>query len=288
METDSDIVSSGIMHDNEQGISTCVFDNYEEGYYTDLERYIYPTMLHDDSIHRFGLNCNLVNKIFKKKLLQKTYIDINTDVFYGEDCLTLCSYCLSAKSIYILKKSYYHYNIRNNSMCYQKDERLLKNSYLLYSEMKRVFNNYKEPNVFLRQLRKYILKIECHNLEILYNIKVGALGVWKFDYEKEIQDSRIIIYGAGGCGQALYQYLQTQKLDNHIVAWVDKNPSNKSEQCFYKIETPDKIAEIEFDIIIIAVLSKKIAMEIKEDLLKKYPIKREHVIWKQSEHIPFF
>ena len=69
---------------------------------------------------------------------------------------------------------------------------------------------------------------------------------------------------------------------------MDKNPSNKSEQCFYKIETPDKIAEIEFDIIIIAVLSKKIAMEIKEDLLKKYPIKREHVIWKQSEHIPFF
>lgn len=293
VDTNADLISSGIIHDYE-AIKGCngydgifVFDNYAEGFYSDLEKYIYPTMLHDESIHNFGLNCNLVNKLFKKELLQNAYQNLNSDIFYGEDCLAAYTYCLLAKSIYISKSAFYHYNIRTDSMCSRNDAKLLYNSYLLYSELKNLFFNHKNYYVLMRQLKKYILRLEFHNLEKLYNINVSSLGAWHFAHVDNIKDSKIIIYGAGGCGQAFYQYVRTHNMEKQVVAWVDKNPSEKSEQCMYKIESPEILSRVHFDYVIIAVLREVIAEGIKKDLCEHYNIEKEKIIWNEPMYTPF-
>ena len=287
-ETNADLISSGIIRDYDDGRSVAVYDHYEEGMYENLAQDIYPTMLYNESIHDFGMYCNLVNKLFKKNTLLSTYQSIDSRVFYGEDSLTIYTYCLMAKSIYVKKKAFYHYNIRQNSMCFRKDERLLYNSYLLYAGLKEQFDKYVEPYILISQLKRYILDIEAHNLEMLYDINISSLGYWKFDYDKMVFGKRIVIYGAGGCGQALYKYLKKAGEATQIVGWVDKDPIGKEEQCLYKVKRPETLQNMEYDYVIIAVLKEDMANAIQKELIEKYNLKREKIIWKQPEHTPIF
>ena len=75
-------------------------------------------------------------------------------VFYGEDCLVLYSYIMKISSIYILRKSFYHYNIHVNSVCTTADEKLSINTYYLYKGLEKVFiSSGKHKYVLLRQLK---------------------------------------------------------------------------------------------------------------------------------------
>lgn len=174
------------------------------------------------------------------------------------------------------------------SMCLKKDEKLPYNSYLLYSELKKKFYEYKDPYCLMRQLKKYILKIEAHNLNMLFDINVNSLGIWNFKFNKEIYNSKFIIYGAGACGQAFYQFLCSKNMEKQIVAWIDKNPSNKSDQCLYQIDSPDILLKIQYDYIIIAILKEKLEMSIRAELIEKYHIENDKILWKQPEYIPIF
>lgn len=283
--TQADLISSGMIRDYDDGRSVITYDHYKEGMYNSLAQDIYPTMLYDDDAHDFGLYCNLVNKLFKKHILLKTYEEIDSRVFYGEDALTIYTYCLMAKSIYIKKKAFYHYSIRQESMCSKKDERLLYNAYLLYSELKKQFDKYENPYVLIKQLKQYILRIEAHNLKILYNIDINSLGYWKFDYDEPVLEKRIVIYGAGGCGQAFYRYLRKIGMDTHVVGWVDRNPNGKEEQCLYKIQEPEVLRSIEFDYVIIAVLKEDMASVIRKQLMEQYNLESEAIIWRQPEYV---
>lgn len=290
-ETNTDLVCSGIIYDYEyshKNKSTYIFDNYSEGFHEELAKNIYPTMLYDPEIGTFGLKCNLVTKILKRELLLRVYEDINSSITLGEDCLALFTYCLLARNIYIEKSAYYHYNIRSGSMCLKKDEGLLHNSYLLFSELKKKFYNYNDPYTLMQQLRKYILKLEAHNLNLLYDINVNSLGVWNFGFGDDIRNSKIIIYGAGACGQAFYQFLCSEKMESQIVAWIDKDPSNKSDICLYQIDSPDILYQAEYDYIIISVLKEDISIAIQNDLIEKYLIERKKILWKQPKHIPIW
>lgn len=287
-ENDVDLVSSGIFRNYENGKISSVCDNYREGLYLNLDQDIYPTMLFDNKIHDFGLYCNLVNKLFKKELLRRTYQDINHEVFFGEDSLTIYTYCLKAKSIYILKKSFYHYNIRTGSMCSTKNIKLLYNTYLLYSELKKQFLRYKDPYILMRQLKRYILTIEIYNMKLLYDINIASLGKWHFDYDTMIENKKIIIYGAGGCGQAFYEYICLKNMEKQVIAWVDKDPSNKSEQCFHIVESPDILPNLLFDYVIIAVLKESVAEEIRKELLEQYHLQEEKIVWRYTKYISTF
>lgn len=173
-------------------------------------------------------------------------------------------------------------------MCFTKDERLLFNSYLLYNELKRQFCKYKEPYMLMRQLKKYILGIEAHNLELLYNINIGSLGNWTFNYREIIKGKKIVIYGAGACGQAFYTYLMSENMDTQIVGWVDINPDNKSEQCLYKIEYPEVLLQLQFDYIVIAILKEDMAKKIQIELSEMYNIERKKIIWEKTTYVPIF
>lgn len=283
-----ELISTGIFRDYENtGNHTEACDHYDEGFYNNLLIDIYPTMLRDSKNHDFGLYCTLVNKLYLKERLLKVYEEINPKVFYGEDCLTLYQYCLQINSVYIRKKSFYHYNIRDGSMCWKPDERLPYNTYLLYHELKKAFMKYSEPYILLKQLRRYILDVETHSLQMLYDINLNVFGKWKFQYEN-YYDSEIIIYGAGLCGQALYHQMCLAEKSTNIVAWVDENYNRKSEQCLYTIESPKILLNLKYEFIIIAVIDEILAREIRSKLIDLYAVKEKCVIWKEVWHEALF
>ena len=143
------------------------------------------------------------------------------------------------------------------------------------------------PAVLLRQLKRYILNVEEHYLKILFNIDLEVWGKWEFHYEN-YYDSRIVIYGAGLCGQALHHQLYNNHKKDIIVAWVDEEYIEKTEQSLYQVDPPEKLIELQYDYIIIAVLDQVLAGKIRKELIDKYGIKDEVILWKETWHEPFF
>ena len=92
----------------------------------------------------------------------------------------------------------------------------------------------------------------------------------------DLLDKKIIIYGAGGVGYSYYlQLYQFSRCE--VVAWVDKNFA-KFNYKEGKVEPIDRMDEIDFDLILIAVREESVAKEIKNSLAKS-GIDREKLFW---------
>lgn len=287
-DSQADLISTGIFHDRKNGTTTVNLDHYNEGFYDDLINDIYPSMLRDNRVGEFGLFGNLGTKLFKKDIMLDVLENINRNVFYGEDCLAFYSYCMKMKSIYIRKKAFYHYNIHSDSMCTKVDYRLPNNTFLLFDELRKIFGQCENNYSLLKQLKRYILDVECHNLHMIYGIGNEMLGKWFFDYDNYF-DFKIVIYGAGECGQALYQQIAKSGKKNNIVAWVDKYASKeKSEKCFFPIKSIEDLKSLEYEYILIAIKDENLSMIIRNDLKSLFNIVNEKIIWKPVYMEPLF
>lgn len=286
-ETGCDMVSSGFIRDYAvTGQTVCVLDNYEEALYENLEEEIYPTMLYNDGSQGHGICRALWNKLFKRDRLTSVFEKISDRVFYGEDALTLYSYCMRIKSIYILRKAFYHYNVRQGSTCSVSDERLLYNNFLLYSGLREVFMEAANPYALMRQLKRYVFSLEFHNLKYLYRIDAGSLGLWEFSYPDELFDRKFVLYGAGGCGQALFRRIYRMRKEGNMVTWLDKEAAGRTEECDYHIGYPDTLPGLEYDILIVAMKDEHTARQVMESLQKEYAVEKDKLIWQPVRNIP--
>lgn len=281
MDYSCDCISSGIIHEYESdGNRKEIFDSYADGYYDDLDTDIYPSMLWKKETEEFGLYCNLVNKIFKRDILEKILGEIDYRVIYGEDALVFYSYMMKCGSIYICRKAYYHYRIREGSMCRNMDERLIMNTYYLFKGLEKAFSvNNRSKNNLIKQLKNYILQIDAHILHLMYGVNTNRINKdnnWKIEF----YNKKVILYGAGEYGQLIYHYL-TCNVECEVVAWVDKKQiDNENITC--KIEYPEVIPNREYDIILIGVKSKKIFEEIKKELKDTYNVPDEQMYWEEN------
>ncbi len=278
-----DVVSSGIFRDYiEEQYTNEVLDNFEQGYYENINKTVYPYMLWNKKINDFGIYCTLVNKLFKREILKTVYDNIDERVFYGEDCLTFFSYMMRCKKVYILNKSYYHYVINHNSMCSKTDDRLLTNTYYLYKGLEKAFLGYGELTYrLLEQLKYYILSVESHTLMKLYNLSLMSLMNARFG-TLDIKGKNVILYGAGGSSRVLYNHL-IEDCECIVVAWVDKYPDGKDMLCLHKIESRNIIKDLEYDYIVISVISEELYISIKKELKELYDIDDKKIMWGKVE-----
>lgn len=284
-ETGCDLVSSGLVREQGSQDAVTVFDHYEEGLFRDLDREIYPTMLYDDRHRDFGLYCSLCTKVFRKDLLERVYTAIDEDVFYAEDALAFYPYCLFANSVYILHKAFYHYHIRPDSMCAAADERLPYNNYRVYKGLYAAFSAARCKWALMRQLKHYMILLEKHNLLRLYHIDPEVLGKWRFSHCEHIFDKRFVLYGAGTCGQALYEKVRRSGREKNMVCWVDKEAEQKMDACAYPLQKPEILPWTEWDILIIAVKSKVMAGQIMDSLSETYKIGQSRMYWAAAEQV---
>lgn len=284
-----DLVSSGIVRDYEnEKISEEVYDIYPEKLYTQLSTEIYPSMLYDFDKSEMGLKCALVNKLFKRSLLEKVYSNIDSNVFFGEDVLAIYKYCLLCKSIYVLNEAYYHYYIHEGSMCRSADSKLAQNTYYLYQDLKTTFQNSKDKYALMKQLRQYIISLEIHTLKQLYDIDILSYAEWDFKKYKSLYNKKLVIYGAGACGQALYRDIVKEKKSENIVGWIDKQYISKTDECLYDIQPIEWITDKSFDCVIIAIKDKNIAAKIKKSLIEEYSVIADKILWSNVTYRKIF
>ena len=85
-------------------------------------------------------------------------------------------------------------------------------------------------------------------------------------------NKKIIIYGAGLIGRAFYNECVKRGCTKHIVAWIDREPRDKSRLCLYNISPIEEIYNFEYEKIVIAIQDRKLADLIRENLICTFNI----------------
>ena len=93
----------------------------EEGFYLkdDLCDKIYPTMLMDIRFRRPGILGSSCNKIFHRRVLEKVFWQVDDSFVYAEDALFCYAALLESNSIFVLRRSLYHYRQHSQSAMHQ-------------------------------------------------------------------------------------------------------------------------------------------------------------------------
>lgn len=277
IEKNADIVVDGIIEDTE-GFCRQRTNALQVGTYSsdEAKNHIYRNMISCGEYFKIGILPYLCNKLIRRELAVRHMMTIDEKIRVGEDAAAVYPILMLSDRIIITNKFHYHYCLRKSSMtwnrCREEEEHaelvcfhnFLKNTFSQYgkwSVMKEQTEKYSINNVLVRTFSRYAAQFE---------------GTKLFPFKGIMDGDSILIYGAGAFGRAVYKYASQQSWLN-VIDWVDGDaefyqklgmPVHSTEHLFHQRNLK----------VVISVLSKKAAGEIKGKLLRKGFLE-EQLIW---------
>lgn len=271
-DSSSDIVVCGYIID--KGNSSQMVKNIvKSGVYSKFElELIYRKLIFDDAYMQSSIIQSMCGKLFKKKLLLETSRDIDERITLGEDASFVFPYLLACNSICISDQCYYHYQIRNGSMCSKKDLFVFERIEAFQQYLTNKLTGYPAEYMLELQIKKYIVHLLEMAIRNNYGICYSKKYVFDSNLMNTIKGKNIIVYGAGEVGKDYVEVLLAQGI---TPRWVDKN-KNGEKYLDVIIESIDIINE-DTDVIVVAVLRQALYESIKNELTKY--VDKEKVIW---------
>ena len=98
-----------------------------------------------------------------------------------------------------------------------------------------------------------------------------------FPFEKINYGSKIVLYGAGVCGQAFYQQIQASKYCE-IVIWLDKNADEARYKYGVPAYMPKYIENVVYDFVVVGISNEKVAIDVAKYLSSEYQVPAEKII----------
>ena len=159
-----------------------------------------------------------------------------------------------------------------------KDTRYHERVYILQQYLFDRFRTTEYWNVLESQIKIYIMDMALNGVRNMYGIESAPeiCHQFLFPFEKVKKNSRVVLYGAGNVGKRYFRQLEHSGYCQ-IVCWVDKN-KERFENTIYNVSEPDRLLDIEFDIVIICVANENLAKKIEDDLIEK-GIAKSKIIW---------
>lgn len=245
-ESGAEIVLSGLLKDYVNS-SSRVKNNLPSGYYDEekIIKEIYPKMMYTGNFYEKGLESYICGRAVKREILEAVMDSIENKMSFGEGGVWLFSCMFKVKSAIITDDMFYHYRMRSDSMSIQDETS---------DKILRVYEN------LLRNIKKEKKNVEQFIWQLDY--MAVYLFIWKkpdvFDIDgnsfyflsKLKKEDKIVLYGAWRFGQIMKSYIEKNGLCD-IALWVDKNADEYREKG-WNVERPEKIAEIEYDYIVLA------------------------------------
>lgn len=275
-----DMVTSGAIREYvEKNEQEEIMDTIPEGVYNKekMKLEVYPIMLYREPFYTYGIQPSLWNKLFKRDLLVKVYDKLDTNIIYGEDATVVYKALLISNRIGVLQKGFYHYRIHSSSNTYQVLPEFLSSSFLLYSQLKQIFEENEQHDALIKQLEMFMISTAFFNLNRVFNIDIYSMSKWHMPFAKKLKNKKVSIYGAGDVGQCFYERI---KKDATIKMgyWVDANFNSLPEE----VNDPIKLKENRSDYVIIAIFDRNVA-KIVTDVLLDYGYDLEQILWKKYE-----
>ncbi len=216
-----------------------------------------------------GLLESICCNIYNKSKFISVIRELPTEIKTSEDITCLYCFTTICEKIFILNTPYYYYRRRQNSACYKIYENFFTDIDKNWHFLKKYAKN---RDTLLKEFKMYII----HKTLSFRIFSDRDLSFYLFPYEKIKKGSNIVLYGAGSVGISYLKQIKETKYCN-ITLWTDTKFQNLSNEK-YLIEDPDKIKEIDYDYILVSVLSKGFSDGIKNSLITKYNIDENKII----------
>lgn len=232
-----------------------------------------------------SITASRCTNLYKNSLIKTTFCKIPDEQRWCEDWLSLLLCSLKANKVAFTSSQYYHFVFREKSFSHSANINYLKDTVSLYnlaSSFLKVAGLYEKTQICLKQFYLDTFR-NCWNK--FFN-QVGLPHIQKYSFKNlDLENKRIIIYGAGVVGKEFYS-MAVKNETTDIVAWVDKKYSQINLP-YYQVKSPDLIKYLDYDLILIAVLSEEIAQSIKMELISLYGCKDETMVWVEPHDVIF-
>jgi len=275
MKYDVDMVLSGISYDyTQKELNKVWLDGVTPGFYDlkniDSEVFTHFFLEKEGECIGRGIRGHICTRLFKRNLILNIMDQIDTRIKNGDDDACLYSAILSSESIYVLDKAFYHYCIRDNSLCQSVANRSLVDVELLGKYLRGHVEQHFAASKLIKQLNKYMYVEAKETAKRIYRIKEVKRYIFPFD---ELPPrSKIVIYGAGNVGKEYIEYLNSN-MQYKLMAWIDKKIDKKKN-----VQELSIIKSIEYDYIILAAASRKTAESMRTSI-SNYVENLQTILW---------
>lgn len=270
---DIDLVVSGLTCDKGR-LSFRKCGSLQPGTYHVTEDHISERMLYDWTAGEMGLAGYACGKLFRRDLLADVIKGVDQGIVHGEDYAWFFSFVPLARKIVVTDCFLYHYRMHEKSTSTSFN----MESFTQLLALKNYFDKQvKEQRIGDKNqagVNQLVWGGLMHALREVYGLSVGYI----FPYELVKAGSKVVIYGAGVVGRCYYNCLKSGSYAE-VAALVDKNWSGMADTA-YEVYPPDRILEIPYDVVIIAVEPEELYRNIRDEL-KELGVEDEKIIWKK-------
>ena len=277
----SDLVCSGYFQEDNSGNVVERTDDFEEGLYAGTRfDMVLSRFLFDFEKDKFDpIKATVWNKLFRTDLIKQIDFYEDFPISYGDDRVLLSRYILKCRSIYICTKCHYHYCYRESSICNSGNKQYLFDLAHVYLALESAFSKCDSRYGLIKQLRKVI----CFHAAKASDMMFADPEVRQMSFILDtsgLRGKRIVLFGAGRCGQDFFRQMQFFGIP--VERWIDNQPG---AQRFGKtIESPNGISQWKFDLVLIAVLNRKTAEEISQQLIS-LNVPKNKICWRAPMEI---
>lgn len=215
---------------------------------------------------------HLVDKLIRKEIITKVLSEINEQIYWGEDALSVLKCVLLSNRIGILGKTPYHYRIHNSSISLKQDARAIDSYQQLICELMKLA---RQSDELCDQVKYYSVAAARDMLRI--GLGIRSEKFWLFPFEDFRQGLSVALYGAGNVGKCYHMqvcgtgyFRRADLFDSNCVSEGVKNPTELYPE--------------EYDKILIAVDKEEVAQSIKQFLLER-GIPGDKLYWKKPRWV---
>lgn len=211
----------------------------------------------------YGISYSIWSKLFRAKLIKKSYMRVPNQCSYGEDVINFCICLLECENIVLLDEAYYYYRIRKDSLSHENNVDTLKNIFKLQEGLRDVLHLYDCDD---KHMLDRFLWNELYKCMGRISRSDFRIAIYYYPDMDNLRGKKVIIYGAGMVGRDYYAQISRYK-ECEVMAWIDSQPE-KYCYPYVVVGTAECVTRTTFDMLLIAVENENTAMEIRSQLIK--------------------
>lgn len=179
------------------------------------------------------------------------------------------------------REAFYHYEIHNGSLSHRDWLDICLQESHLHDCMNRLL---KENALFESCGEAERSRYRKCIIGAITEEKSGVINsVYRFPDIERLKGKKIVLYGAGKVGRDYYFQI-SKSGKGEIVAWVDKEKYGRTN--LIQICQPEALKDICCDVILLAVKSKSVAQEIKNELMQNCIYTNESkILWSEPVYL---
>ncbi|NLL38421.1 MAG: glycosyltransferase family 2 protein [Clostridiales bacterium] len=277
---DADVIATGHFRNINESY-TIMKNGIDSGVYkgVSLRDIVYPKLIYSGRFYEHGILGNIWNKLFKRSVILPHQLAVSDDIKYCEDVACVLPTLLSAKSIVIDNHPYYHYRQRLGSITKKYDTDEIVRLKALFNYLYRCISKSEYFQILYSQFRYFILHKTLYRCPYIF---------WTQDSMKPFdcvsRNSRIVLYGAGDFGQALYSSIKSTGFCK-IALWTDRFSGAYAAQGL-PVDSIDLIRSVDYDHVVMAAMNiPETAKKETIYLLAERNVPYEKIVWISDKYI---